>query len=203
MSDLLDLGPATRELARLVRATRDDQLDGPTPCPSYRVSDLCDHVRGLVVAFTHAATREPLPGGPAGPVADGTSLPPDWREEVVASLDRLAAAWTDPAAHDGVTWAGPVELPGPVAAQVALDEVVVHGWDLAVATGQAYDADPAAVATCLDFVTSFAPPEGGPADQPADEGGLFGPPVEVPAGASDLDRLVAAAGRRPDWTPGS
>ncbi len=107
----------------------------------------------------------------------------------------LAEAWADPAAYDGMTMAGPVELPAPVAARVALNEVVVHGWDLAVSTGHAWDADPAAVGVCRDFVQSFEPP----ADGPADDGGLFGPPVEAGAGASELDRLVAAAGRDPRW----
>ena len=89
-----------------------------------------------------------------------------------------------------MTQAGPVELPAAIAAQVALNEVVVHGWDLAVATGRPYDPDPAAVETCLAFVSSFEPPEGGAAD----DGGLFGPPVPVP---DDAPRAAPPArGRR-------
>ncbi len=38
-----------------------------------------------------------------------------------------------------MTKAGGVDLPGEVAGLVALDELVVHGWDVARATGQAYD----------------------------------------------------------------
>ena len=86
-------------------------------------------------------------------------------------------------------------MPAEVAALVALDEVVVHGWDLARSTGQGYDADDAAVAACLAFVASFeAPAEG-------DDGGLFGPPVAVPDDARVLDRLIGATGRDPSWTP--
>ena len=73
-----------------------------------------------------------------------------------------------------MTQAGPVDLPGEIAALVALDEVVVHGWDLARATGQDYDPGEAAILACLGFAQSFEPP----AD--ADDGGLFGPPVPVP-----------------------
>ena len=68
--------------------------------------------------------------------------------------DRLAAlaeAWRDPAAYTGLTMAGPVEMPGDEAALVALDEVTVHAWDLAVATGQPYDPDPAAVEACHEL----------------------------------------------------
>jgi uncharacterized protein (TIGR03086 family) len=107
-------------------------------------------------------------------------------------LDALADAWADPAAYQGRTMAGPVEMNGGEAALVALDEVTVHAWDLAVATGQPYQADPAAIAACARFVDSF--------DAPRD-GGLFGPRVDVPASASELDRLIGATGRDPGWTP--
>lgn len=196
----LDLGPATRTLADLVRSLDDADLARPTPCPAYSVGDLVDHVGGLALAFTAAATREPL-GGDGGPSGDGSRLEPGFRDRVAADLDGLARAWADPAAYDGMTQAGPVELPAEVAAMVALNEVVVHGWDLAASLGRPYAADPASVAVCHGFVTSFEPPEGGPAEAPADDGGLFGPPVTPHADASDLDRLVAAAGRHPDWTP--
>ena len=75
---------------------------------------------------------------------------------------------------------------------MALDEVTVHAWDLAVATGQPYDADPAAVRACHGFVASF--------DAPTD-GSLFAPPVDVPDSAPALDRLLAATGRDPGWSP--
>ena len=185
----LDLGPATAALATLVRGVRDDQLDGPTPCPAYTVADLLDHIGGFPVAFTAAARKEQLEGG-ADPSGDGSRLEEGFRERIAASLDELAEAWHDPAAYDGMTQAGPVELPGEVAAMVALNETVVHGWDLARATGQAYDPDPVAVGTCLDFAFGFSVEGEGP----------FGPPVPVPDEAPALDRLAGATGRDPRWT---
>ncbi len=68
--------------------------------------------------------------------------------------------------YTGLTMAGPVEMPGDEAALVALNEVTVHAWDLAVATGQPYDPDPAAVESCQSFVAAF--------DAPTD-GSLFAP----------------------------
>ena len=93
--------------------------------------------------------------------------------------------------------AGPIEMPADQAALVALDEVTVHAWDLATATGQPYPADPVAVEACRAFVAAFEPPPGGAAD----DGGLFGPRVVVPAEASALDQLIGATGRDPAWTP--
>ena len=191
-----DFQSATRATADVVAGIRDDQLGGPTPCPAYTVADLVDHVHGLSFAFTASARKERLEDASAS--ADGGRLPADWREVVPAALAGLAEAWHGtPDAYDGMTQAGPIDLPAPIAAQVALNEVVVHGWDLAVATGQEYAVAPASVAACRAFVESFEPP----ADGPADDGGLFGPPVTVHTDAADLDRLVGAAGRRPDWTP--
>lgn len=191
--ETIDFGPATGAVARLVHGIRDDQLGAPTPCPDYTVADLLDHLGGLAVAFRDAATKDTPPGG-AQPQADGSNLEDGWRDRIADDLDALAAAWRDPAAYAGMTMAGPVEMPGEVAALVALDEVVVHGWDLARATGQDYAPDEAAVLASLGFAQSFEVPEG-VIDGP------FGPPVAVPADAPALDRLAGATGRDPGWTP--
>jgi uncharacterized protein (TIGR03086 family) len=192
----IDFAPTTSALGAIVRGVRPDQLALPTPCPDYSVGDLLDHVGGLSVAFTCSARKEPLPGG-GGPSADASQLPDGWRVLFPERLDALAAAWADPAAYAGTTMAGPIEMPAEGAAMVALDEVTVHAWDLAVATGQPYAADPAAVAACQAFAASFEPP----ADASPDAPGLFGPPVVVPADASPLDLLLGATGRDPRWTP--
>ncbi|WP_206053667.1 TIGR03086 family metal-binding protein [Nocardioides iriomotensis] len=193
----LPFGPATATLARVVTGVRDDQLAGPTPCPDWTVADLVDHIAGLTLAFTAAATKTDLPGG-AGPRANGSDLPDGWRERIGADLAVLAEAWAKQDAYEGTTMAGPVEMPGDAAGLVALDEVVVHGWDLARATGQPYDADLAAVEAVTRFVASFEPPDGGTPD--ADTGGgLFGPPVAVPAHAHPVDRLAGLTGRDPGW----
>ena len=194
----LDFRPTTRELARLVRGVGDHQLGDPTPCPDYSVADLVDHIGGLALAFTLSARKEKNPGG-GDASGDGSRLEDGWRERIGARLAQLGEAWLEPAAYDGMTMAGPIEMPGEVAALVALDEVAVHAWDLAVATGQAYAADHAAVAAAHGFASSFEPPAGGAAD----DGGLFGPPVPVADDAPALDRLLGATGRDPRWTPPS
>src|SRR5687768_733936 len=186
----LDFGPTTSTLAAIVRGVDDDQLDDPTPNAGRSVGDLLDHIGGLALAFTAAARKEEPPGG-GNPSADAEALPDDWRTEIPDRLAALAEVWRDPAAYEGSTQAGPIEMPADEAALVALDEVTVHAWDLAVATGQPYDVDPVAVEACAAFVAAFE----GPTD-----GGLFGPPVAVPDSAPPLDRLLGATGRDPHWT---
>jgi uncharacterized protein (TIGR03086 family) len=187
-----DLTPATDQLAALVAGVPDDALAGPTPCPAMTVGDLLDHIAGLSLAFTLAATKGPLPDGPIVASADAAVLPSDWRSLIPARLGDLAAAWTAPGAWEGMTMAGPVEMPADQAALVALDEVVVHGWDLARATGQPFAPDPALLEAVHGFVAQFGD------ERPP---GLFGPIVPVADDAPLVDRVVGLTGRDPGWAP--
>src|SRR5207248_426338 len=128
--------------AELVAGAPDEILTAPTPCPDYRLGDLIDHVGGLALAFTAAAEKDAGDATSQAPSGDASRLGDDWRTRIPRDLGRLAEAWRDPEAWTGMTKAGGVELPGEVAGVVALDELVVHGWDVARASGQPYDPDP-------------------------------------------------------------
>src|SRR5688572_30294817 len=187
----LDLGPQTTEVARIVAGVRDDQLTGPTPCEGTSVAAMLDHLIGLTLAFRLAAEKTVPEGGPS---ADAANLAPDWRTRLPAQLEALAAAWREPSAFEGTAEAGGVQMPAPAMAVVALNEVTVHGWDLAVATGQPYRPDPASVLRCLEMVGDRSDPTNEPE-------GLFGPVVPVPDDAPAFDRLLGRTGRDPHWTP--
>ena len=176
----------------MAAGVRDDQLTDPTPCPGTSVAAMLDHLVGLTYAFRMAAEKTPAKGGPS---ASADDLAPDWRTRLPAQLEALVAAWHEPAAWEGMTEAGGVKMPAGAIGVVALDEVLIHGWDLAVATGQEYRPDPVSVQTCLEFV-------GDRSDEPADANpGLFGPVVPVPADAPAFDRLLGQTGRDPGWSP--
>jgi uncharacterized protein (TIGR03086 family) len=187
-----DLGNQVAVVKDVVAGVGHDRLDGPTPCEDMSVAALLDHLVGLTLAFRRAAEKRPLSGAPT---ASAAALAPDWRTLLPAQLDALAAAWRDPAAWEGTAAAGGVEMPAPEMAAVALDEVVVHGWDLAVATGRPYRPDPASVEICWAFVEQFAsaPPEV--------RAGLYGPVVPVADDAPRFDRLLGLTGRDPGWRP--
>ena len=197
---MIDLEPAAREVARLLDGVTDDHLAGPTPCAGTPVAALLDHLMGLSLAFTWAArktTAAEAGGDASGPgLATAEHLDPKWRTVLPQRLDDLVRAWREPAAWEGMTEAGGVRMPGEVTGIVALDEVVLHGWDLARATGQSYTCDPVSTAAVLSFTSAAAQPE-----RAATREGLFGPVVEVPADASDFDRALGYAGRDPAWTP--
>ncbi len=85
-------------------------------------------------------------------------------------------------------------MPAEVMGLVALNEVAVHGWDLARATGQDYDLEPEIVAVLTAF-------DGQDADDQAAREGLYGPVVAAAEDAAPLDRLIAITGRDPRWRP--
>ncbi len=182
-----DHGPAAQRFARLAEGTPDDALGAPTPCASYTVGDLIDHVAGAAVAFRAAAVKQPLEGAAAGNAAH---LAPDWRSTLPVDLEALAIAWRAPDAWDGMTRVGGIDLPGTVAGIVALEELLVHGWDLAVATGQDAGYDGPGLDAVHDAVSSF---------RANGIEGLFGPEVRVPGDAPLFDRILGLTGRDPAW----
>jgi uncharacterized protein (TIGR03086 family) len=185
-----DLEPAARRVVALLDGVPDPDLTAPTPCADTPVGRLLDHLMGLSEGLRASAAKEPDQGGPQSSAAN---LDPDWRTALPKRLDALVAAWREPAAAEGMTSAGGVEMPAVEIAAVTLNELVMHGWDLARATGQPYDPDAADVAAILPFLEATSSAEGVP--------GLFGPAVAVPDDAPAFDRALGLSGRHPEWRP--
>ncbi|MEU5974800.1 TIGR03086 family metal-binding protein [Streptomyces sp. NPDC047315] len=187
-----DFRPAAEAVARLLPAVTDDGLGAPTPCPDYSVRELLGHLVMLTTAFRDTARKELGPTTDTDPNSARPVLDPDWRAVLPRRLDEVAEAWSDPAAWQGTTRAGGVTLPAPVAGMVALNEIVVHGWDLARATGQPYDPPQDALGVSYELLAATG-------DDDPMRGVIFGPIVPVEAGAPLLDRVVGLSGRRPSW----
>jgi uncharacterized protein (TIGR03086 family) len=195
INDMPDLMPATGVLSHVVAGVAEDQLGAQTPCRGMTVADLLDHVDGLCMAFTAAAAKD-VAAASQPPSPDGARLGIDWRTRITDRLARLGAAWQDEDAWTGTTRVGGLDMPAEVAGSVAINEVVVHGWDIAAATGQDYSGEPELLAAAYAFVQSAVEknPDGSP--------GLFGAPVAVPDNAPVLDRLIGLTGRDPAWRRG-
>jgi uncharacterized protein (TIGR03086 family) len=73
--------------------------------------------------------------------------------------------------------------------KITLTELVVHGWDIAKATGQPFDLPEPTLRACLDRVAIFVPNATIPT--------LWGPPVDVATAVPLLVRIVAITGRIP------
>lgn len=189
---MIDLRPAADRVATLVREVRDDQLDLATPC-GLTVGQLVDHLGVFAERFVAVARKETSTDDARPPQPDADHLGDDWRERIAADLGKLGAAWLDPRAWEGTTAAGGMEMSGEEAGNVAIDELIVHGWDLATATSQPYESTTHEIAAARSFVESFA-------DAPR-TGELFGPVVTVDDDAPALDQLLGLAGRDPAWRP--
>ncbi len=185
-----DLSTATEAMAAVVAGIAPGDLTATTPCPDMTVRDLLFHTIGFTEAFRQAATKEGIGHSAPPEPAPQTELPEGWVELITAQLTSLAQAWRDPAAWEGETEVGGVTAPATGIAGFALDELVVHGWDLARATGQSYRPADADVAVLLNQFRD-TPRAGVP--------GLFGPVVEVAADAGDWARLLGLTGRDPGW----
>jgi len=188
---MIDMTTASARTAAVLRGVRDDQLDGPTPCSELSVREVVAHIGQLAPAFGAAAAKDlgELTDSPPG--LGGYLLDDGWRDHYPARLAAFAGAWQAPQAWTGMTRVGAVDLPGQVCGLVALTEVVVHGWDLAVATAQAYPVDDATAAVLLEHLTAFT------AGDPVE--GLFGPPVTIGDDADAFGRALALSGRDPEW----
>ncbi|MBE7161964.1 MAG: TIGR03086 family protein [Williamsia herbipolensis] len=181
---MFDLEPATTEMSRLVRGVDTAALDYPTPCDDWAVRDLLAHVHQFVDVFTTNARKGPL-DPPDGLVAN-------WRTVIPAALDDLARAWSQPSAWEGRTSAGGIEMDAADNAIVAVEELTIHAWDLARATGQGFAPSDDVLAHVEQFFVRFSSDTG--------DDGPFGPRGPLPADADRLDRVVATAGRDPRWT---
>ncbi|MFG3257790.1 TIGR03086 family metal-binding protein [Streptomyces sp. NPDC048172] len=181
-SVVIDLKPACRRMSEVVEGVGDGQLDGPTPCAEYDVSALIGHVAQVARGFAAVARKEEAGDGPL-------SAPPEegWREALAKELGALGEAWDDPAAWEGESGGAGVELPNALWGRITLTELVVHGWDLARATGQPFGLPEETVHACYAHVAEFVP------NAPLPE--LWGTPVEVPENAPLLDRLLGITGR--------
>lgn len=174
--DQLDqLGPV---LATVVGGIAPAQLDDPTPCASFDVRGVLDHMVTGATAFA-AAFRGTEPTGPP---------PGDVLDAFVPALTDLAAAMHEPGALDRTVAAPFGDVPGETFARFVVLDGLVHGWDLATATGQPYDPPRALV----DAVTAFA---AGALD-PLRDGETFAAATEPPTDATPMERLVACTGRQ-------
>jgi uncharacterized protein (TIGR03086 family) len=178
----------------LISAVRDDQWAAPTPCPEWTVRDLVGHMVTSNYAFVRilggtapeppARTVPEAPGGAADSPQQDAGLVDAYRDSAAA----LVGAFRQPGVLDRVHAVPIGPLPGIAALHLRITEVLVHGWDLARATGQ----DAVFPEDLAEQELAFSRSKLG--DIPAGRT-PFAPPQPVPGDAPAIDRLVALLGR--------
>jgi len=179
---VIDLNPACEAMTVVLAGVSDDRLTSPSPCTEYTVGDLIDHV-DLVAQGATALAR----GSSELPETGYSHLEPDWRDTVTQHVRALGKAWDAPAVWEGTGNVPGSDLSNSTWGKIALTELVVHGWDIATATGQPFDLPEHTLQACLEHVAVFVPNAPVP--------GLWGPSIEVSPDAPLLDRILAITGR--------
>lgn len=193
---------AVDQLVDVAAGVRTDQLGEPTPCTGMDVRALLDHLAMALGRTEAVARRLPLEEWP-GPE---TSAGDDWAAHLRQAGDAAAEVWQDDALLATVMQLPWDTLAGIDVLGIYTNEVVVHTWDLAQATGQSPAWDDVAVAVADEAIRQQLPdadrgpmwdqakqqlPPGIPWDDP------FANAVPVADDAPAIDRLVAWNGRLP------
>jgi len=176
---------AASTAAKVLAGVTPAQYGDPTPCDDFTVRQLMDHLVG--------ATRRLAVVGRGGDAesVDPSSPLEEWNLAFSEAVSDVEEAWGDPARLGQTVVLPFAELPGAAAVALYTNEVTVHSWDLAGATGQSVDWDPAVLAVSLSAMKQMLPPGARPEEIP------FADEVAVPGDAPAIDQLVAWSGRRP------
>lgn len=142
---------ALGETRRIVACIGDGQWEAPTPCEGWSVRELLNHiVAGNLWAVELGGGRTITEVGTA---LDGDVLGTDPLDAYDRSAEAAAAVFEAPGALERPCAVSYGPVPGSVYAGHRFIDVLIHGWDLASATGQPTDLDPQLVEACWDVLT--------------------------------------------------
>lgn len=183
MSDAADrYGRIAGQFTERVVAVPEGAWDNPAPCDGWVARDVVGHLTEWLPGFffgTWDVEAGPGPSAAEDPV------------EAWAALDRaISAALADPAVAQAVrdTRMGPISFEAAID-MICTNDVLIHTWDLARATGLDETLDAASV---HDWVETMEP-----TDELLRQSGHYGPRVAVPDDADEQTRLLAFLGRQP------
>jgi uncharacterized protein (TIGR03086 family) len=192
MSSVIDrINRAITTTGAVVDGITEDRLGIPTPCEGWDVRTELNHLVGGMHYYAAQLT---------GTRAEAAHEDDDWlggdpRAAYAAAAEIDRAAWDRPDVLDGTVRLGFGTVPGPMAAVVHLTELLVHGTDLAIATGRPELIDEPA---CEQLLAQMRAIDFSPVRPPD----MFGPELPAPADAPAHRRLLAFLGRAlPDHWP--
>jgi uncharacterized protein (TIGR03086 family) len=179
MDALTQFGEVGMLLDGVVGNLGPEDLDRPTPCAGFTVRGVLQHMIGGATAFA-AAYRGEAPGDvDTGDVIAGFG----------PAMEALGAAISAPGALARTVAAPFGDVDGETFARFIALDGLVHGWDLADATGQEYEPPTELVEAVRAFAAEVL--------DPLRDGETFAAAVEPPVGATPIIELVAFTGRTP------
>jgi len=170
---------------RVVAGVGRDQWSEPTPCAEWNVGELLNHIvagNWWAAELGRGATIEQV-----GSKLDGDQLGDDALGSYDRSAEAAAAAFEAPGALDAPCAVSYGPVPGSVYAGHRFIDVLIHGWDLAAATGQDRTLDPTLVEACWEVVQ--------PQAELLQGSGAFAHEVSISPDSDPQTRLLAVLGR--------
>ena len=156
-----------------------DDLEKQTPCREFDVAGLTDHLMNSITVL----------GGAAGAQFPDRDRTDSVERQVVLAGRPALDAWKR-RGLDGTVPFGDGEAPATMMAGILSLEFLVHAWDYAAAVGREVHAPDSLTDYVLGMAYNIITPQG------RTRAG-FDEPVDIPADAGSLDRLLAFTGRRP------
>lgn len=183
------------QAADVVAGVVPTRLSAPTPCPSYDVAALIDHLVGAGHRAL-ALGRGQTPTGEEFPHVELSEAPGQLRQAGI----EVERAWSDDARlAANVTMPWGETYTGATLVDMYLAELATHSWDLAAATGQLDRLDHELAPIALEAAEAMLKPEYRNMLEP---GSPFGSQVSAPADATAWEALAAFMGRQPRPTYG-
>ncbi len=182
------LSRALDQTGSIIARVRPAQASLPTPCRAWNVHVLVNHVVLDVQLFTA------MVGGAEWEPRDADVIGDDWAGAYRAAADALLVVWRREGTLDGTVQFPFGAMPAAWCVGQQISDLVVHGWDIARATGQPTELDPELGQMALDWGRENLQPQ---FRGDEDSGQAFGPEVLVPDSAPLHDRLAAFFGRDP------
>jgi uncharacterized protein (TIGR03086 family) len=181
------MAAAAAETARVVAGATKTPLDQPTLCGEWDLRTLLNHT---ILWTSYSAERRAHGQSVAEDlVSKDFTAEPGYAQDYEAQVNKAVQAWSDPQAWEGDRNVMGSPIPAADIAAMLIMEMVLHGWDVAAATGQDYRCGQQLAQAVLQTVEvqgeMFRQYQG------------FAAPVSVPADASTFDRALALSGRDP------
>ena len=185
------MAAAAAETARVVAGSTQTPKEAKTPCPDWDLRTLLNHT---ILWTSYSAERRAHGESVAEDLmSKDFTAEPGYAQDYQAQVDKAVDAWSKPEAWEGDRNVMGNATPAADIAAMLIMETVLHGWDVAKATGQDYRCDDAVADNVLHTVQAqgdmFRQYEG------------FAAVVPVPADASTFDRALGLSGRDPAWKP--
>jgi uncharacterized protein (TIGR03086 family) len=181
------MAAAAAETARVVAGAMNTALDQTTPCRDWDLRTLLNHT---ILWTAYSAERRAHGESVAEELMSRDfTADPGFAQDYEAQIEKAVQAWSDPQAWEGDRNVMGSAMPAADIAAMLIMEMVLHGWDVARATGQDYHADDelaqAVLATVKAQGDMFRQYQG------------FAAIIPVPDDASAFDRALSLSGRDP------